>query len=104
VADDFCLDEDAGVAYVTIHRENMIDCISLDLARNSERHVVPGDRLTEELIGPSSGAWSRLRGEHGKVAYFISDGGTASPPPDGVRRPTELLRVELPQVPKVFQS
>jgi hypothetical protein len=52
--------------------------------------------FTEELIGPSSGAWSRLPGEHGKVAYFISDGGTASPPPDGVPRSAKLLRVELP--------
>jgi hypothetical protein len=104
VADDFCIDEDAGVAYVTTHRENTIDCISLDPARNSERHVVAGDPFTEELIGPSSCAWSRLPGERGKVAYFISDGGTASPAPDGVRRPARLLRVELPQVPKIFRS
>jgi sugar lactone lactonase YvrE len=92
MADDFCIDEDAGVAYVTTHRENTIDCISLDPAKNSERHVVAGDPFTEELIEPSSGAWSRLSGERGKVAYFISDGGTASPPPDGLRRPTKLLR------------
>jgi hypothetical protein len=100
MADDFGIDEDAGVAYVTTHRENTIDCISLDPAKNNERHIVAGDPFTEELIGPSSGAWSRLR----KVAYFISDGGTASPPPDGVRRPAKLLRVELPQVPEAFRS
>jgi hypothetical protein len=104
MADDFCIDEDAGVAYVTTHRENTIDCISLDPAKNSERHIVAGDPFTEELIGPSSGAWSRLPGEHGKVAYFVSDGGTASVPPDGVRRPAKLLRVELPQAPKVLRS
>jgi hypothetical protein len=104
MADDFCIDEDAGVPYVTTHCENTIDCISLDPGKNSERHIVAGDPFTEELIGPSSGAWSRLPGEHGKVAYFISDGGTASPPPDGVRRPAKLLRVELPQVPKVLRS
>jgi hypothetical protein len=28
--DDFCLDEDAGVAYVTTHRENTIDRMSLE--------------------------------------------------------------------------
>ena len=54
----------------------------------------------EELIGPSSGAWSGLPGEHGKVAYFTSDGDTGSPPPDGVRRPAKLLRVEFPQAPR----
>jgi hypothetical protein len=104
MADDFCIDEDAGLAYVTTHRENTIDRISLDPAKNSERHIVAGDPFTEELIGPSSGAWSRLPGEHGKVAYFISDGGTASPPPDGVQRPAKLLRVELPQLPKALRS
>jgi sugar lactone lactonase YvrE len=104
MADDFCIDEDAGVAYVTTHRENTIDCISLNPAKNSERHTVAGDPFTEQLIGPSSGAWSRLPGERGKVAYFITDGGTASPPPDGVRRPAKLLRVELPQVPEALRS
>ena len=104
MADDFCIDESAGVAYVTTHRENTIDCISLDPAKNSERHIVAGDPFTEELIGPSSGAWGRLPGEYGKIAYFISDGGTASPPPDGRRRPAKLLRVEFSQVPKAFRS
>jgi hypothetical protein len=104
MADDFCIDEDAGVAYVTTHRENTIDCISLDPARNSERFIVAGDPFCEELIGPSSGAWSRLPGEYGKVAYFTTDGGTASPPPDGVRRPARLLRVEFAEVPEALRS
>jgi hypothetical protein len=104
MADDFCIDEDTGVAYVTTHRENTIDCISLNPAKNSERHIVAGDPFTEELIGPSSGAWSRLSGDYGRVAYFITDGGTASPPPDGIRRTARLLRVEFPKVPKALQS
>jgi hypothetical protein len=104
MADDFCIDENAGVAYLTTHRENTIDCVSLDPARNSERFIVAGDPFTEELIGPSSGAWSRLPGEYGKVAYFTTDGGTASPPPDGVRRPAKLLRVEFPDVPEALRS
>lgn len=104
MADDFCLDEDAGVAYVAAHRENTIDRISLDPARNSERVIVAGDPFTEELIGPTSGAWSRRPGAYGKVAYFTTDGGTASPPPDGVRRPAKVLRVELPEVPEALQS
>jgi len=102
MADDFCIDEDAGVAYVTTHRENTIDCVSLNPARNSERYIVAGDPFTEELIGPSSGAWSRAPGEYGKVAYFITDGGSASPAPDGVRRPAKLLRVELPRLSEAF--
>jgi hypothetical protein len=69
--------------------ENTIDCVSLDRANHSERFVVAGDRFTEELIGRSSGAWRRLPGEYRKIAFFTSDGGTASPPPDGERRPAE---------------
>ena len=88
---------------MTTHRENTIDCISLNPAKNSERYIVAGDPFTEELIGPSSGAWGRLPGEYGKVAYFITDGGTASPPPDGLRRPAKLLRVELPEVPEALR-
>jgi hypothetical protein len=104
MADDFCIDEDAGVAYVTTHRENTIDCISLHPAKNSERYVVAGDPFAEELVGPSSGAWGRLPGEYGKHAYFITDGGAVSPPPDGIRRPANLLCVELPQVPDALRS
>jgi hypothetical protein len=104
MADDFCIDEDSGVAYVTTHRENTIDCVSLDPAKNSRRHIIAGAPFTEQLIGPSSGAWSRLPGDYGRVAYFITDGGTASPPPEGVRRPAALLRVELPKAPESLLS
>jgi len=69
MADDFCIDENAGVAYLTTHRENTIDCVSLNPAKNSYRFIVAGDPLNEELIGPSSAAWGRLPGEDGKVAY-----------------------------------
>lgn len=104
MADDFCIDETAGVAYVTTHRENTIDCISLNPARNSQPHIIAGVPFTEQLIGPSSGAWSRRPGDYGRVAYFITDGGTASPPSDGVKRPARLLRVELPKVPESLSS
>ena len=99
MADDFCIDERAGVAYVTTHRENTIDCVSLDPPKNNVRFVVAGEPLNEELVGPSSAAWGRLRGDYGKVAYVITDGGAASPPPDGVQRPARLLLVEFPEVP-----
>ena len=95
MGDDFCLDEDAGVIYLATHRQNTIDRISMDPGDNSGFPLsVAGDPFTEELIGPSSGAWGRAAGEYGKVAFFISDGGTASPPPGGPR-PARLLRVEF---------
>ncbi len=94
-ADDFCLDEDAGVAYVTTHRENTIDRVPLEPADfRAPRQSVAGNPFNETLIGPSSVAWGRRPGDYGKVAYVISDGGTASPPPDGPK-PAKLLRVEF---------
>ncbi|XGV94789.1 MAG: hypothetical protein ACAF41_18840 [Leptolyngbya sp. BL-A-14] len=104
MVDDFCIDEDAGVAYLTTHRENTIDIVSLTPARNSERFIVAGDPFTEELIGPTSGAWSRSSGAYGKVAYFTADGGAVSPLPDGIRRPAKVLRAELPPVPEVLRA
>jgi hypothetical protein len=100
-ADDFCLDEDAGVAYVTTHRQNTIDRVSLDPDGNfGPRQIVAGDPFTDELIGPSSAAWGRAQGDYGRLAYVITDGGTASPPPGGIVRPARLLRVVFPEVPK----
>jgi len=64
--DDFCIDEDAGVAYVTAHRENTIDRMSLEPDRNAERESVAGSPFDEELVGPSSGAWGRAPGEAGR--------------------------------------
>ena len=95
MGDDFCIDEDAGVIYLATHRQNTIDRVSMDPGDNSGfTQSVAGDPFTEELIGPSSGAWGRAPGEYGRIAYFIADGGTASPPPDGPR-PAKLLRVEF---------
>ena len=104
MADDFCIDENSGVAYVTTHRENTIDCVSLNPAKNTDLFIVAGDPLNEEFVGPSSAAWGRLPGEYGKVAYVTTDGGTASPLPDGVRRPAKLLRVEFPEAPDALRS
>jgi hypothetical protein len=103
-ADDFLIDENAGVAYLTTHRENTIDCVSLDPAKNSERFIVAGDPFTEELIGPTSGVWSRLAGEYGRVPYFMVDGGTASLPPDGIRRLAKVLRVDFSAAPEALRS
>ena len=95
--DDFCIDQDGGFAYLTTHRQNTIDRLSLEPGQNTGgRHSVAGDPFTEELIGPSAGAWGRAPGEYGRVAYFTTDGGTASPPAGGAR-PAQLVRVELPR-------
>jgi hypothetical protein len=93
--DDFLLEEDAGVAYVTTHRENTIDRMSLEPDRNEERESVAGNPFDEELVGPSSGAWGRASGERGRVAFFTTDGGTTALPPDGILRAAKILRVEF---------
>ena len=96
MGDDFCIDENAGVIYLATHRQNTIDIVSMDPGLNSGfTQSVAGDPFTYDLIGPSAGAWGRGLGDYGRRAFFLMDGGTASPPPDGVRRPAKLLRVEF---------
>lgn len=93
-ADDFCLDEEAGFAYVTRHRANTVDRVPLEPRHGSEVRHIAGDPLDELLIGPSSAAWGRGSADHGRVAYVTTDGGTTAPP-DGILRNAALLRVEL---------
>ncbi len=93
-ADDFCLDEDAGFAYVTRHRANTIDRVPLAPRHGSEVRHIAGDPFDETLVGPSSAAWGRGPGDHGRVAYVTTDGGTTAPP-DGTVRRAALLRVEF---------
>jgi hypothetical protein len=96
MADDFCIDENAGVAYVTTHRENTIDRVPLRPAgRDAPRVCVAGEPFTEQLVGPSSAAWGRGPADYGRVAYVTTDGGTTAPPPDGKIRPATVLRVEF---------
>jgi hypothetical protein len=96
--DDFLIDEAAGLAYVTTHRENTIDRVRLAHDGNRDgQTVIAGDPFTEMLVGPSAGAWGRAPGEKGRVAYFLTDGGTAQPP-DGVYRRASVLRIELPSL------
>ena len=97
MTDDFCIDEDAGVAYLATHRQNTIDRVSLEPRDNRDfaRHSLVGDPFTSELVGPSSGVWGRAPGDYGRRAYFLTDGGTTSPPPDGIVRNAKLLRVDF---------
>jgi hypothetical protein len=96
--DDFIIDETEQLAYVTTHRENTIDLVRLQPDGNrAGRTVIAGDPFTENLVGPSSGAWPRPTADDGRTAYFISDGGTAQPP-DGIYRTAKLLRVTFPEL------
>jgi hypothetical protein len=92
--DDFCLDEQAGFAYVTRHRGNTLDRVPLVPRHGSEVRHIAGDPLDTTLVGPCSAVWRREPGDVGRVAYVITDGGTTAPP-DGATRPAALLRVEL---------
>ncbi|MBY8857006.1 hypothetical protein K7711_11000 [Nocardia sp. CA2R105] len=93
-ADDFCLDEDAGFAYVTRHRANTLDRVPLAPRHGSEVRHLLGDPFDPALAGPSSAYWSREHGEESTVMYITTDGGTTSPP-NGIVRKAALLRAQL---------
>jgi hypothetical protein len=93
-ADDFCIDEDAGVAYVTRHRANTLDRVPLEPRHGSEVRHIAGDPLDSALIGPSSAAWGRGPHDRGRVAFVTVDGGTTASP-DGILRKAALVRAEL---------
>lgn len=104
MGDDFLIDEEAEVVYLTTHRQNTIDLVSMDPGLNSGfTQTIAGEPFTPELIGPSAGAWRRGPTDMGRVAYFTTDGGTASPPPDGPT-PAKLLRVDLQPLPNGFPA
>ena len=68
MGDDFLIDEDAQVIYLTTHRQNTIDVVSMDPGLNSGfTQSIAGQSYTEELIGPSSGAWRRGPKDRGRA-------------------------------------
>ena len=102
MGDDFCIDASASVIYLATHRQNTIDVISMEPGLNSGfTQCVAGDPFTEKLIGPSGGAWGRIPGQLGRTAFFLTDGGTASPPPTGPQT-AKLLRVEFQPITGAF--
>ncbi|KAF4634282.1 hypothetical protein G7Y89_g3828 [Cudoniella acicularis] len=76
MVDDFLINEEAEVAYVTTHRENTIQL----------------------------GAWGQQPGDQGKVTYFTSNGGMKRALPDGIMgagRVRNSEEIYLKQVPRV---
>lgn len=95
MGDDFCIDEEGEVAYVTTHRENTIDRISLTPEKNAgPRNSVIGVPVVDLMIGPTAAAWGRNPAEHDRFVYITTDGGIKAPMPDGLR-PAKVLRVAL---------
>ena len=92
--DDFCIDDEKGVAYLTVHRENRIDRAPLE-SDGEAVYPIAGEPLDEMLLGPTSAAWGRMPGEYGRVAYVTTDGGLIAPPPDGRVRTAKVLRMEI---------
>jgi hypothetical protein len=97
MGDDFWIDEERELAYVTTHRQNTVDLVSLDPTRNDggSRTSVAGDPFTDMLIGPTNGCWGRLPGESGRVAYGLTDGGTKTAPLDGIAREAAVVRMDF---------
>jgi hypothetical protein len=93
--DDFELDESAGVAYITTHRQNTIERVPLDPHSSQAEQTVAGVPFDTLLVGPSDFAWGSGPHDAGSVAYITTDGGLTAPPPDGIVRPARLLRAEL---------
>jgi hypothetical protein len=93
-ADDFCVDEDAGFAYVTRHRASTLDRVPLTPRHGSDVRHLAGDPFDEVLAGPSSAVWRTGPGDSGRVLYVTTDGGTTAPP-DGIVRNAALVRAEL---------
>ena len=91
--DDFCIDEPRGVAYLTVHRENRIDCAPL-APGGPGLHALVGD----PLIGydAARALQRRLEPRAGRiwVLFVTSDGGHTAPPPGGALS-AKVLRLEL---------
>ncbi len=92
-ADDFCIDEVAGVAYIGTHVANTIRRVSLTPTEAPWQDVAVGDPFDDTLVGPSSLYWAP--DARGRVAYVTTDGGHLMPGPDGTRRPAALLRLTI---------
>jgi hypothetical protein len=100
-ADDFCLDENVGVAYLTTHTDNSIVRVAIGSgADGATRSVVAGEPFDEQLVGPSSAAWARGPADYGRIAYVTTDGGHTAieyhrAGTDGIIRPAQIVRAQF---------
>ena len=100
-ADDFCLDENAAVAYLTTHTANTIVQMPINAGTDvATTSVVAGDPFNERFVGPSSVAWARGPADYGRIAYVTTDGGHTAieyhrPGSDGIIRPAQVVRVQF---------
>jgi hypothetical protein len=100
-ADDFCLDENAGVAYLTTHTDNTIVRVPIGAgAEGATTCVVAGDPFNAQLVGPSSAVWGRGPADYGHIAYVTTDGGHTAiayhrPGSDEIIRPARVVRVQF---------
>jgi hypothetical protein len=92
--DDFCLDEDAGFAYISRHRPNSIERVPLTPTHGMEVVRIADNPTDRVMVGPTSLAWRNQPGEYGRVFYVLTDGGTVNSP-DGILREAAMLRGEL---------
>ena len=89
-ADEFCIDEIDGVAYISTHVANTIERVRLTSESSSARDTVAGKPFDDKLVGPSGLFWAR--GAEGRIAFVTSDGGHLQPGPDGILHDSALLR------------
>jgi hypothetical protein len=92
-ADDFCIDEEVGVAYIGTHVANTIRRVSLNPTTSRKVDIVFGEPFNDKLVGPSSLYWAPKA--EGSVGYITTDGGLLAPGPDGIVHPPALLRFTL---------
>jgi hypothetical protein len=92
-ADDFCIDEAAGVAYIGTHVANTIRRVSLNPTKSPKVDIVSGEPFNDKLVGPSSLYWAPEA--EGRVAYITTDGGLLAPGPDGIVHSPALLRLTI---------
>jgi hypothetical protein len=91
----FCTDKDAGSAYLTTHRQNTIDRLSLEPRKNDGARIsIAGDSFTRALIGPSSIHRGKGSGKYGRVAFITTDG-RHSIAAEGGPQPAKLVKIEL---------
>jgi len=100
-ADDFCLDENVGVAYLTTHTDNTIVRVPINAgADGATASIVAGEPFNEQLVGPSSAAWGRGPADYGHIAYVTTDGGHTAiayhrPGSDEIIRPARVVRAQF---------